>query len=157
MTRVGQSKKCGSSPSPCVIRHARGTTFCSSGSSSDAYGNPYWIPTSRRAAAPARIAPKAARGPPQCDLSDGRRGATDELGDVPRRHDHRVHATPLELDDLRARHLARLRDRELPDRHVGEELECLLQIVRREMKCLRVVQLEHALEHFLAGDAHDEI
>ena len=31
MTSVGQSKKCGSSPPPCVMRQARGTTFCSSG------------------------------------------------------------------------------------------------------------------------------
>ena len=101
MTSVGQSKKCGSSPPPCVIRHARGTTFCSSGLSSEPYGRPYWMPTSRSAAAPARIAASAARGPPQFDgCLDGRGRATDELGDVPSRHDHRVDAAPLELDDL---------------------------------------------------------
>src|SRR5215208_4977257 len=142
MTSVGQSKKCGSSPAPWVIRQARGTTFCSSGSRSEAYGSPYWMPTSRNAAAPARIAPSAARGPPQCDLSDGRRGATDELGDVPSGHDHRVHPAPLELDDLLARHLARLRDRELADGHVGEQLERVLQIVGRQMERLRIVQLQ---------------
>ena len=100
MTSVGQSKKCGSRPPPCVIRHARGTTFCSSGLSSEPYGSPYWIPTSRSAAAPARIAASAARGPPQFDGLDGGGRATDELGDVPRRNDHRVHAAPFELHDL---------------------------------------------------------
>src|SRR3954447_11599942 len=103
--------------------HALGTTFCSSGLSSEPYGRPYGMPTSRSAAAPARIAARAARGPPQFDPLDGRGRATDELGDVPRRNDHRVDAAPLELDDLVSRDVRRLRDRELPDGDVGEQLE----------------------------------
>src|SRR5262245_5024587 len=113
MTIVGQSKKWGSNPPPCVMRQARGTTFCSSGFSSEPYGSPYWIPTRRSAAAPARIAASAARGPPQFELLDGWGRATDELGDVPRRHDHGVDAAPLELHDLVPRDVRRLGDREL--------------------------------------------
>src|SRR5881628_3592358 len=134
VTSVGQSKKCGSRPAPCVIRHARGTTFCSSGWRIDPYGSPYWIPTSRSAAAPARIAPSAARGPPQFDGLDGRRRATDELGDVPGRHDHRVHSAPLELDDLLACHVARFGDRKLSDRNVREQFERALEVFGGEME-----------------------
>src|SRR5437763_3660073 len=112
VTSVGQSKKCGSRPPPCTIFQARGTTFCSSGSRSEPYGSPYWMPTSRSAAAPARIAPSATPGPPQLD---GWRRATDELGDVSGGDDHGVDPTPLELDDLVASNVLRLRDRELPD------------------------------------------
>src|SRR5919206_208617 len=55
------------------------------------------MPTTRSAAAPTTIAPSATRGPPQVD-SDGRRRGTDELGDVPRRNDHRVHSAALPLE-----------------------------------------------------------
>src|SRR5580765_7600912 len=136
------------------MRQARGTTFCSSGSRSDPYGSPYWMPTSLSVAAPMRIAPSAARGPPQLD---GWRRATDELGDVPSGHDHRVHSAPFELDDLLAREVVRLGDRELADGDVGEQLERTLEVVRRKVKRLGVVELQHALEHLLAGDADDEV
>src|SRR5689334_21206708 len=102
---------------------ARGTTFCSSGFSSEPYGSPYPMPTRRSAAAPARIAASAACGPPQLLGLDRRRRATDELGDVPGRHDHRVDAAPFELDDLVARDMRRLCDRELADRDVREQLQ----------------------------------
>jgi hypothetical protein len=115
------------------------------------------MPTRRNAAAPARIAPRAACGPPQFDRLDRRRRATDELGDVPSRHDHRVHAATLQLDHLIARHGFRFRDRELSDRHVREQFERALKIVRREMKRLGVVPLEHASEHLLAADADDDV
>ena len=83
------------------------------------------MPTSRSAAAPTRIAASAARGPPQ--VLDGWRRATDELGDVSRRHDHRVDAAPLELDDLLARDV-RLGDRELADWHVRQQLERAFEV-----------------------------
>ena len=87
----------------------------------------------------------------------GRGRATDELGDVPRRHDHRVDAAPLELDDLVARDLRRLRDRELPDRHVREQLQRTFQVGGREVERLGIVPLENSLEHFLVRDADDEV
>src|SRR3954451_10347555 len=133
VTSVGQSKKCGSRPPPWLMRHARGTTFCSSGSSSAPYGRPYWMPMSLNAAAPARIAASAARGPPQFDRLDGRGRATDELGDVPRRDDHRVDAAPLELYDLVSRDVRRLRDRKLADGNIRQQLERALEVVGREM------------------------
>src|SRR4051794_14209008 len=157
VTSVGQSKKCGSRPRPWVIRHARGTTFCSSGLSSEPYGSPYWMPTSRNAAAPARIAARAARGPPQFDPLDGRGRATDELGDIPRRNDHGVDAAPLELHDLAARDVRRLGDRELPDGNVRQQLERTPEVVGREMERLGIVLLENPLEHLVVRDADDEV
>src|SRR5947207_4880907 len=112
------------------------------------------MPTSRSAAAPARIAPSATPGPPQLD---GWRRATDELGDVSGGNDHGVDPAPLELDDLVARHVLRLRDRELPDRDVAEQLERLLEVWDGEVERLGVVQLEHALELLLARNAHDHV
>src|SRR4051794_6792515 len=147
ITSVGQSKKCGSRPPPCVMCHARGTTFCSSGLSSEPYGSPYWMPTSRSAAAPPRIVASATFGPPQFVLVrrsagsalDGGRRATDELGDVTSRNDHRVHPTSFELDDLFPRHVADLGDRQLSDRDVAEQIERALQVPRREVERLRIV------------------
>src|SRR3954471_8572277 len=139
------------------MRHARGTTFCSSGSSSDPYGRPYWMPTSRNAAAPARIAASAARGPPQFDRLDGRGRATNELGDVPRRDDHRVDAAPLELHDLATRDVRRLGDRELPDGNIREQVERTLEVVGREMERLGIVLLEDPLEHLVVRNADDEV
>jgi hypothetical protein len=55
------------------------------------------------------------------------------------------------------RHVTRLGDRELSNRYIGEQFECALQILGREVERLRVVQLEDAFEHLLVSDAHDEI
>src|SRR5690348_13413590 len=87
------------------MRHASGTMLFSSGSSSP-NGRPYAIPTARRASAPARIAASAAFGPPRrpargsTPASDLWGSATDEPGDVSGAHDDRVHARPLERDDV---------------------------------------------------------
>src|SRR6187401_1278791 len=126
MTSVGHSNQRGSGPPPCDIRHARGTTFSSSGLSSPPNGSPYRSPTSRRTAAPATTTPSntVLLGSRESDLrrSDLRRRTADEVGDVARRDEDRVQAGRLERDHLVARLRVDLRDREFARRHVRQQL-----------------------------------
>src|SRR5262245_50251151 len=146
--------------------HARGTMLCSSGLKS-AKGWAYETPTSRSAAAPARIAANASLGPPQAPTFSTRRrsgGATgsdvggasaDELGNVPGGHDHGVHPGALELGHIVAATDCELRDRELSCRHVFEEVERALQrplvaaLASRQQEDLGVEPLEGRLELLL--------
>src|SRR5712691_7338571 len=135
MSRDGYSNQCGSQPPPCTIFHARGTIDCSSGFSRLPNGSPYWIPTSRSAAAPAMIAASAVPRPPQRVSAHRsarrrlnlRRGVADELGDVSRSDDDRIDSRPLELVHLLATRYRDLCHGELSGRYVGQQLERLGQ------------------------------
>src|SRR2546421_3915952 len=103
---------------------------CSSGLSRLPNGSPYWMPTARSAAARRSSAASAVAGPPQrvsaqrwTAALDLRRRVTDELGDASRSDDDRIDSRPLELVDLLASRHGHVGHRELPGRHVGEQLE----------------------------------
>src|SRR6476646_12108652 len=117
--------------------------FCSSGLSSPPNGRPYSIPTSRSAAASARIAAKAVplrvaelrsvtlrlrtNAPPALDLL--RRSATDEVGDGRAADEDGVHAGSLQRDDVVTGRRLQVGDRQLARRHVGEKVEDPLELV----------------------------
>src|SRR5262249_1949272 len=127
-------------------------------------GSPYWIPTMRSAAAPARIAARAVPGPPQRRGSDFGDGVADEAGDVSRSDDDSIDSGPLELVHLITTGYRHVRDRQLPDGEIGEELEPPLEGVRvrvvtdgeqedlgvETVECLfelvRVSHLDHTVE-----------
>jgi hypothetical protein len=84
------------------------------------------------------------------DRALDRRGrVADELGDVLRRDDHRVHPPTLELEHLLAREPVRAHDRELPGGNVGEQVERMLEVAAGQQEDLGIEQLERALELFL--------
>src|SRR5436190_5634855 len=87
---------------------------------------------------------------------------TDELADVARGDENGVDSRPFEREHFLARRDVDVRDRELPRRHVREELEDRVQRVGvvvavpdREQEDLGVELLERALELVLVADRHD--
>src|SRR5256885_2088830 len=144
---------------------------CSSGLSRFPNGRPYWMPTDRRAAAPARIAASAVPRPPHWLPAqrsaarvrlDLRRTFTDELGDVCRADDHRIDSGPLELLDLLATRDRDVRDRELARRDIRQELERVAESVfvvvpGSEQEDLRIEALERELELLFVADRHDAV
>src|SRR5438105_1308164 len=140
--------------------------LCSSGFSRLSYGSPYWMPTARSAAAPARIAASAVAAPPQrasaqrpTGVLDLRRRVADELGDVSRSDDDRIDSSPLELDDLLAARRVDRGDRELARRHVRQQVERVLPLVALpvggEQEDLGVDAVQRVLQLVLVGHAND--
>src|ERR1051326_8421675 len=116
--------------------------LCSSGLSSVANGSPYWRPTRRGAAARPRIAASAAAPLDRRVLSGG------EAGDVRAGDEDGVEAGALEGGDDVTVGRGYLGDRELSRRHVGEQLEHVVERIgvvraaRRDQEDLRLQPVE---------------
>src|SRR5262245_1420558 len=159
--------------------------FCSSGSSRLPNGSPYWIPTSRSAAASARMAARngsdlrtrirttfglrGARGGGTAlstsrNVLDGGRHAADEVGDVRRLDEHRVDAGPFERDHVVAGRCAEICDRELAGRDIGQQVEdpvevvlVVLGVARREQEDLGIDPLERRLDRLVVVHVGDDL
>ena len=156
----GSRTSAGRARAPCTIPHARGTMLCSSGLSSPPNGRPYWIPTSRSAAASAEQRLTSERSAAQ--TSGG--APPTRCGDFVVGDEHRVDAGALERDDVLAGRGLEIGDRELAGRHVGEQVEdplevvlVVLRVARREQEDLRVDPLERRLERLLVVDVGDDL
>src|SRR2546423_7971550 len=110
-------------------------------------GSPYWIPVRRSAAASPSTAANATGGPPHrlSVGSDLGRRRTRQLRDVRRPDDHRIDACALELSDLIPARDIEIRDRQLPGRDIGQQVEnsrewvvAIVVALRREEQELRV-------------------
>src|SRR5262249_31192794 len=130
--------------------------LCSSGLSRFPNGRPYWIPTSRSAAASTRI---AARG-----RLRRRRSATDEVGDLLRLDQDGVDAGSLEPDDVVTRGAAEVGDCELPGGDVWEQVEDAFEVVlvvlgvaRGEQEDLRIDPLQRREDRFLVVHVGDDL
>ena len=181
----GSRTSAGRGPPPWTIFHARGTMFCSSGSSRLPNGRPYSIPISRsdrrerqdrgeerkrpsdanpHHSAPAQRARRRGRALGFAQVLDGRRRAADEVGDLGRADEHGVDPGPFEREHLLARGGREVGDRELAGRHIGQQVEDSLDmglvvvgLPRREQEDLRVDPLERVGERLLVVDVDDDL